>query len=238
MISPVTRLSHVALRSPDVERLRSYYTEVVGLTPYDEVDGVVFLASGGYGPALELRPSDDGGARSRRLRGQRRRTRTSCSPVWRDRASRLVPATTPSPASAASTRSRTSRATGCSFASSTNRRAAAGRASAGIVPNKIGHIAARTRSAAAVTEFYESALGFRWSDWMGDFFVFLRCNTDHHTVNFVNASRPGELHHFAFELGDRAELLSACDTLVVARRPSDLGSWAPRRRAQHVHLPR
>ena len=61
MISPVTRLSHVALRSPDVQRLRSYYTEVVGLTPYDEGDGVVFLASGGYGPALELRPSTTAG---------------------------------------------------------------------------------------------------------------------------------------------------------------------------------
>ena len=105
-----------------------------------------------------------------------------------------------------------SRATGCSCASSTNGARPPARASAGIVPNKIGHIAARTRSAAAVTDFYESALGFRWSDWMGDFFVFLRCNADHHTVNFVNASRPGELHHFAFELGDR-ELLSACDTL-------------------------
>ena len=95
------------------------------------------------------------------------------------------------------------------------------------MPNKIGHIAARTRSAAAVTEFYESALGFRWSDWMGDFFVFLRCNTDHHTVNFVNASRPGELHHFAFELGDRAELLRA-----PATRSSSHGVrliWGPGR---------
>jgi len=40
-----------------VQRLRSYYTEVVGLSPYDEVDGVVFLASGGYGPALERDPN-------------------------------------------------------------------------------------------------------------------------------------------------------------------------------------
>ena len=61
MISPVTRLSHVALRSPDVERLRSYYTDVIGLAPYDDANGAVFLASGGYGPALELRPGDTPG---------------------------------------------------------------------------------------------------------------------------------------------------------------------------------
>ena len=36
----------------------------------------------------------------------------------------------------------------------------------------------------ATVEFYEKVLGFRVSDWIGDFFVFMRCNPDHHTVNF------------------------------------------------------
>src|SRR3954470_7584714 len=54
MSSPVTRLSHVALRSPDVEALRTYYTDVIGLSPYDASDGAVHLASGGQGPALTL----------------------------------------------------------------------------------------------------------------------------------------------------------------------------------------
>ena len=61
MTSPVTRLSHVALRSPDVERMRTYYTEIIGLSSYDDGEGTVYLASGGRGPALELRSSPTAG---------------------------------------------------------------------------------------------------------------------------------------------------------------------------------
>jgi catechol-2,3-dioxygenase len=81
-------------------------------------------------------------------------------------------------------------------------------------------------SAEAVTAFYESALGFRWSDWIGDFFVFLRCNADHHAVNFLNASRPGQLHHFAFELQDAGHVAEACDTLSAHGIPL---IWGPGR---------
>jgi catechol-2,3-dioxygenase len=214
MISPVTRLSHVALRSPDVERLRTYYTEVIGLSPYHQDAGVVFLASGGHGPALELHPGSTAGLDHvgfelaaahedellSRLSGQGVAvTSSENSEPGFSRVHELLDV-------------EGNRLQACVVDQD---RAAAPRASIGIVPNKLGHIAARTRNAEAVTAFYESALGFRWSDWMGDFFVFLRCNTDHHTVNFVNASRPGELHHFAFELGDGAELLRACDNLVA-----------------------
>jgi hypothetical protein len=31
--------------------------------------------------------------------------------------------------------------------------------------------------------FYQDLLGFRWSDTVGDFFVFPRCNGDHLTKN-------------------------------------------------------
>jgi len=37
----------------------------------------------------------------------------------------------------------------------------------------------------AVTKFYCDVLGFRVSDWMGDYFSFLRCGVDHHTINLV-----------------------------------------------------
>jgi catechol-2,3-dioxygenase len=213
MISPVTRLSHVALRSPDVERLRTYYTEVIGLSPYDQDGDIVFLASGGYGPALELHPASTAG-----LDHVGFELAASHEDDLLSRLSKHGVEVTSSENSEPGFRRvhelRDVEGNRLQVCVVDQDRAAAERSSTGIVPNKIGHIAARTRSAEAVTQFYESALGFRWSDWMGDFFVFLRCNTDHHTVNFVNASRPGELHHFAFELVDGAELLRACDTLV------------------------
>jgi catechol-2,3-dioxygenase len=213
MISPVTRLSHVALRSPDVERLRTYYTEVIGLSPYDDDAGVVFLASGGHGPALELRPDSTAGLDH---------VGFELAAAHEDELLSRLAAQGVEVTSSDDSEPGFSRVhelhdvedNKLQICVVDHDRAAAERPTTGIRPNKIGHIAARTRNAENVTGFYESALGFRWSDWMGDFFVFLRCNTDHHTVNFVNASRPGELHHFAFELGDGSELLRACDTLT------------------------
>lgn len=47
---------------------------------------------------------------------------------------------------------------------------------------KLGHVAFVHSDPNAMAEFYRSVLGFRVSDWIDDFFVFLRCNADHHAV--------------------------------------------------------
>lgn len=85
-------------------------------------------------------------------------------------------------------------------------------ASAGAAPIKIGHIAFMVRDAQQMVEFYTAVLGFRVSDWAGDFFAFLRCGPDHHTVNFLRGDEQ-RMHHFAFELKDWGHVQSACDHL-------------------------
>jgi catechol-2,3-dioxygenase len=60
--------------------------------------------------------------------------------------------------------------------------------------------------------FYGEVLGFRVSDWRQDFFVFMRCGPDHHTVNFATSDKI-KMHHIAFELKDVAEMTRACDFL-------------------------
>ncbi len=52
-------------------------------------------------------------------------------------------------------------------------------------PTKLGHVAAYTPELATMQSFYQDLLGFRWSDTVGDFFVFMRCNADHHAANFM-----------------------------------------------------
>jgi catechol-2,3-dioxygenase len=79
-------------------------------------------------------------------------------------------------------------------------------------PIKLGHIAFMVRDAKQMVDFYTSMLGFRVSDWAGDFFAFLRCGSDHHTVNFLRGDEQ-RLHHFAFELKDWAHVQRACDHL-------------------------
>ena len=82
----------------------------------------------------------------------------------------------------------------------------------GVVPHKLGHVAFHVTDVKAVTKFYCDVLGFRESDWMGDFFSFLRCGPDHHTINLMET---GSNRHFhtAFELRDWAHMQTACDYL-------------------------
>lgn len=83
----------------------------------------------------------------------------------------------------------------------------------GVAPRKLGHTAFFTPDIQATVKFYRDVLGFRVSDWIGDFFVFMRCNPDHHTVNFLSGPNRG-LHHIAFELNDWSHVKEACDLLL------------------------
>jgi catechol-2,3-dioxygenase len=96
---------------------------------------------------------------------------------------------------------------------------------AGIAPLKLGHIAFNVLDVGKCVELYTKVLGFRVSDWMGDFFVFLRCGPDHHTCNFVSGKQI-KMHHIAFELRDWAHVQQACDWL--ARHDLKL-TWGPGR---------
>lgn len=82
----------------------------------------------------------------------------------------------------------------------------------GVTPRKLGHTAFFTPDIQATVKFYTEVLDFRVSDWIGDFFVFMRCNPDHHTVNFLSGPKRG-LHHIAFELNDWTHVKQACDLL-------------------------
>jgi catechol 2,3-dioxygenase-like lactoylglutathione lyase family enzyme len=85
--------------------------------------------------------------------------------------------------------------------------------SSGIMPLKFGHIAYRCPDVQGVVKFYCDMLGFRVSDWRGDFFAFLRCSRDHHTLNFLRAAKT-VISHIAFEVRDWSEIKRACDLLA------------------------
>ena len=95
----------------------------------------------------------------------------------------------------------------------------------GVSPLKLGHVAFNTTEIRKVVDFYRDVLGFRESDWMGDFFAFIRCGPDHHTVNFVSSEKI-KMHHVAFELRDMAHVQRACDYLAQKDIPL---IWGPGR---------
>lgn len=88
---------------------------------------------------------------------------------------------------------------------------------------KLGHVAFYCPDPKAMAEFYERTLGFKVSDWIGDYFVFMRCNVDHHTVNFMRGEHKS-MQHIAFELKDFSQVNTACD--VLGRERMDI-LWGP-----------
>jgi catechol 2,3-dioxygenase-like lactoylglutathione lyase family enzyme len=81
-------------------------------------------------------------------------------------------------------------------------------------PTKLGHVAAYTPALDPMQSFYQDLLGFRWSDTVGDFFVFLRCNADHHAANFMASTKFQGMHHIAYEMRDPNHLIAMLDHLA------------------------
>ena len=95
----------------------------------------------------------------------------------------------------------------------------------GVGPFKLGHVAFVVDDAGKMSEFYQKVLGFRVSDWVEDFFAFLRCGPDHHTVNFLTGKKT-QMHHIAFEVKDFAQIQNACELLGQKSIPI---IWGPLR---------
>ena len=88
---------------------------------------------------------------------------------------------------------------------------------------KFGHLAFVVEDPTSIAQFYQRVLGFRVSDWIEDWFVFLRCNADHHVVNFIRGPQ-ARMHHMAFEVKDFAHLQTGCEVLGNRGIPI---SWGP-----------
>ena len=99
----------------------------------------------------------------------------------------------------------------------------------GVMPIKFGHIAYQCPDVKGMVKFYCDVLGFQVSDWRSDFFAFLRCSRDHHTVNFLRNDKTA-IHHIAFEVRDWSDIKRACDMLAQERHQADLGTDPPHHR--------
>ena len=222
----VRRLGHATFSTPDLERQVGYYADVLGLQLIAREKDRALLATRtgleaialerGDAVALkrlsfEVAPGSDLAAIERDLAGFgiASERRSGISPGIAAAVSFTDPKGTQIDLFADYT-----------FAKDDGRQAV-------ITPIKLGHVAYRVTDVQAVSKFYTDVLGFRVSDWRDTTFAFLRCNTDHHTVNFVVDPAP-QLHHIAFEVKDWPEIHRACDFL--ARNNIRL-VWGP---ARHI----
>jgi catechol 2,3-dioxygenase-like lactoylglutathione lyase family enzyme len=66
-------------------------------------------------------------------------------------------------------------------------------------PRKITHVVLNAARLEGSLKFYEDVLGFRVSDWSENQMVFIRCNSDHHSISF-NRADFAAINHIAFEM--------------------------------------
>lgn len=220
----VRRLGHVTYTTPDLKRQVEYYVEVVGLRVTGEEKGRTILSTrlgqeavvferGGEancaGLSFQVRDDADFAELARQVAsfGGKAERRTDVTPGI---AESLVFA---DPYGTRTELFKAPRNFGMQQV-------------AGVGPLKIGHVAFVVPDAKLLTDYYVTNLGFRVSDWMEDFFSFLRCNPDHHTVNFITHEGPAHIHHCAYEAKDWAHIQAACDLLGRHKRTV---IWGPAR---------
>lgn len=208
----VKRLGHATLQTDDFERMVDYYTEIVGLNVVDRNKDAVWLAS---------KPGYEAIALERGQKGHLSKLAFQVAPGTdlkdvakelgkHDLKTELRSGITPGVAQAVTFLDPKGTLIEIYEAYTFPKEEAKLR---GIMPLKLGHVAYRVHDTPAMVKFYCDVLGFRVSDWRGDFFAFLRCGVDHHTVNFINDATP-QLHHIAFEVKDWPEIHRACEWLA------------------------
>ena len=209
----VRKIAHATYEMPDIEKQLEYYTEILGLTLVERDKDAAYLASTVDHHSVVLRkgdqahcvrigfqigPDEDLGAFEKQVqeKGVKTQRKKDSQPTVADAV------TFEDPKGTVMEVFRRGEFAGQRFQAK------------GIVPHKLGHVAFHCSEVKKVTDFYCDVLGFRVSDWMGDFFSFLRCGPDHHTINLMETGTNRHFHT-AFELRDWGHLQTACDYLSL-----------------------
>jgi len=223
-MAQVVKIANVGFTTPNRDLMTAYYTETLGLKLASQGDDGLFLGSGNDHHSIALYPGagsgiahitfqirPDGSLKEVAAQLERAGIPGELMSDAQPGIAELLQITDPSGNTLQLYQSAESAGHGIS--------------TTGIAPNKLGHLALCVDNIDAMVAFYETHLGFRVSDWMEHFFVFLRCGPDHHTVNFIDTGKR-KLHHIAFQLRDFAHVQGACDHLAKQRIPL---LWGPGR---------
>ncbi len=92
------------------------------------------------------------------------------------------------------------------------------------IPVRISHIVLHSPDHQALARFVVDALGFRISDWLGDFMCFLRCNSAHHRIAILPG--PPCLNHVAYDMTDVDGMMAGISRLK--QNGTDI-RWGPGR---------
>lgn len=92
------------------------------------------------------------------------------------------------------------------------------------IPEKVSHVVFHSPQHKDLTQWFVDTLGFRLTDWIGDFMSLIRCNTAHHRIAFLPG--PACLNHVAYDMPDLNEMMRG---LKRMRRAGNDTVWGPGR---------
>ncbi|MHC2255768.1 catechol 2,3-dioxygenase-like lactoylglutathione lyase family enzyme [Bradyrhizobium embrapense] len=214
-MSKALNLHHAWFGTPDLERQIAYYEEVMGLRIVSRENGRAYLATRSGTDAIILSAQNRTLLNGIAFLTQPER---SAQDTLRDLRSRGLNAeirTDPHPGVAVSVNFVDPN--GFNVELIGHDRFHAPGPVRGVAPLRLGHLSILVPDVSATANFYMEILGFRVGDWVGDFFVFLRCNHQHHTINFIRSDH-ARMHHIAFEMPDSSSIVASCDVLAGAKR--------------------
>jgi catechol-2,3-dioxygenase len=207
----VNKLGFLTMSTPDVERLADYYADVLDLAVVQRDADAAYLTTGPDHHALEIVRGDKHGRAGVGLQiaGSLDDTAAALQEAGIAAERRSDPA--PGIADALVV---AEALTGTPISLYEGQAPSGVESSLGLRPLKLGHVASYVPELSPAWDFWETTMGFRWSDLIGDFFVFMRCNADHHAINLMASAKFTGLHHVAFELRNFSHTKDAMDNLA------------------------
>jgi 2,3-dihydroxy-p-cumate/2,3-dihydroxybenzoate 3,4-dioxygenase len=228
MSASVTDLHYVALAVPDLEAEREFFSTTWGLTEVAEEAGKVYFAAEGSPHPFVIRLRQDPEKKTD-LIGFAADSRADVDALFKQvtaAGAKIIsePAAAEGPAGGYAFRFFDPDGRAVEVICDTQRRVHRSLAKGEAIPVGLSHIVLHTPDIGKLETFYREALGFRLSDWIGQFMVFLRCNPVHHRLAILPG--PPALNHVAFDVSSVDELMRG---LARLHEKGVKLSWGPGR---------
>ncbi|HEY6408961.1 MAG TPA: VOC family protein [Ktedonobacteraceae bacterium] len=209
----VKQLSHVALKTSDVERQAAFYTGMVGLGETErDAAGRVYLRCNANHHALVLVPSQESGIDHYALDVgnpaalEAAASALSKAGIWYESEAPAELGQGPA------LRLRDPDGYSVELIGGMGQ-VSPNYGPRAVQPRKLGHVTLQVDDCKRTAEFYSETLGFHVSDWVDDIFLWMRCNPDHHGLAFAKTGSI-KMHHFAFEVIDFSYLARQAEHLM------------------------
>lgn len=227
-MSRVTEIRYVGYGVADLEAEARYYTEVFGLDPVASDDGLRWFKTPGHDEhhVVRLRQADENRVDVIALAADSRAdVDTLCERV-RESGARVVrePGELATPGGGYGFRCFTPDGLQLEISSGVARGADRQLERWEGLPLKISHIVLHSPDHQAMVRWFIDVLGFRLSDWVGDFMAFLRCNRAHHRLALLPG--PASLNHVAYDMPSVDDMMRGIHRLKS--KGVDIG-WGPGR---------